>query len=101
MLTYEKVFEVFADYLAEDTELEIVKTRRGYLCIEWAGSSPYCDDGYLCSTPEELFDKLLADFEGFQEIKLTQGRRELTEDDHNQVRALCLPYLKIREEESK
>ena len=90
---------MFADYLTEDTEIEIVKTSRGYMRIEWAGSSPYCDDGYLCSTPEDLFDRLLSDFESFQEIKLTKGRRELNEKDHRKVQALCLPYLKKRQEE--
>ena len=30
MLTFEKVMEVFKDYLTEDTRYEIVKTSHGY-----------------------------------------------------------------------
>lgn len=101
MLTFEKVFEIFKEYLAADAEVEIVTTSRGYLRIEWAGDSLYCDDGYLCRTPEELFDKLLEDFRGYQEVKLTKGRRELTEEDIQKVQAICLPYLKKREEEEQ
>lgn len=78
--------------------MEIVATSRGYLRIEWAGDSPYCDDGYLCQTPEELFDKLLSDFCGYQELKLTKGRRELTEEDTQKAQAMCLPYLEKRKE---
>lgn len=101
MLTFEKVFEIFKEYLAADAEVEIVTTSRGHLRIEWAGSSPYCDDGYLCRTPEELFDKLMEDFRGYQEVKLTRGRREPTEEEAQKVQAMCLSYLEKREEEEQ
>lgn len=31
MLTFEKVLEIFKDYLALDTELEVCKSRYGYI----------------------------------------------------------------------
>ena len=35
MLTFEKVIEVFKDYLTEDTRYEIVMTSHGYTVLEW------------------------------------------------------------------
>ena len=33
MLTFEKVLEIFEDYLAQDMELEVYKSRYGYVCV--------------------------------------------------------------------
>ena len=33
MLTFEKVLEIFKDYLALDTELEVCKSRYGYCLL--------------------------------------------------------------------
>ena len=54
-MTFEQVFTIFKDYMEQDKELEVVKTKKGYLRIIWSGGLPYCEDGYLCRTPEELF----------------------------------------------
>ena len=35
MLTFEKVLEIFKDYLALDTELEVCKSRYGYIRVEF------------------------------------------------------------------
>lgn len=102
MLTYEKVIEIFSEYLADDKEVEVVKTSRGYVRLEWAGDFSYCDDSHLCRTPGELFDQLLSDCQTYEELKLTRGRRELTQADRETVQALLQPYLKKREvEETK
>ena len=61
MLTFEKVLEIFEDYLAQDMELEVYKSRYGYVCVSFNGSPPdlpYCE-GDVCRTPEELFDEFL------------------------------------------
>lgn len=99
MLTYEKVFEIFCEYLAVDEEVEVIKTSRGYVRIEWASTAPNCEDGRLCRTPEELFDQLLSDYQSYQEILLTKGRRDLTDEDRRKLQMLCEPYLKKRKEE--
>lgn len=98
MLTYEKVLEIFQDYLTRDREEEVVMTSRGYVRFQWAGKSDFCDDGRLVSTPEELFDLLLEDCQGFEEVCLTKGRRELTEEDIATAKERCLPYLERRKE---
>ena len=46
MLTFEKVLEIFEDYLAQDMELEVYKSRYGYVCVSFNGSPPdppYCE----------------------------------------------------------
>ena len=56
MLTFEKVLEIFEDYLAQDMELEVYKSRYGYVCVSFNGSPPdppYCE-GDVCRTPDEM-----------------------------------------------
>ena len=81
MKTFEKVMEIFRYYLDSDQEEEVLKCRRGYLRVTWNGDSHYCVDGILCRTLEELFEVLLSDYRGYEEIQITKGRREVTEDD--------------------
>ena len=47
----------------------------------------YCS-GEVCHTPKELFDLLADDYRTYVEIELTNGRRELTEDDEREADAL-------------
>lgn len=93
MLTYEQVFEIFREFLALDRDMEIVRTKRGYLHIVWDWNSPYCEGGRLAQGPEDLFDPLLEDCQSHYELELTKGRRELTAEDTEQARAKCRPYL--------
>ena len=81
MLTFEKVVEIFEDYLEQDQSVEVLKCRQGYVCLEWGGFYPWCENGILSKTPEELFEQLLSQYQSFAEIQLTKGRRELTEED--------------------
>ena len=39
MKTFEKVMEIFRDYLDSDQEEEVLKCRRGYLRVTWNGDS--------------------------------------------------------------
>lgn len=101
MLTFEQVLEIFKDYLEKDDEVEVLLTKRGYLRIVWPGDFPFCDDGKLCRTPEELFDLLLEDCQSYYELELTKGRRELTPKDTEQINAKCRPYIEKRWEAQK
>ena len=92
-MRFEQVLEIFRDYMELDKELEVVKTKKGYLRIIWYDNLPYCEDGYLCQTPEELFDRLLEDCQSFHENRLTKGCRELTPEDTKRAEELCRPYL--------
>ncbi|HIS49330.1 MAG TPA: hypothetical protein IAA80_02355 [Candidatus Gallacutalibacter pullistercoris] len=101
MKTFEKVMEIFRDYLDSDQEEEVLKCRRGYLRVTWNGDSRYCVDGILCRTPEELFEVLLSDYRGYEEIQITKGRREVTEDDEKLAEQFCQKLRERWEEETK
>ena len=101
MKTFEKVMEIFRDYLDSDQEEEVLKCRRGYLRVTWNGDSRYCVDGILCRTPEELFVVLLSDYRGYEEIQITKGRREVTEDDEKLAEQFCQKLRERWEEETK
>ena len=47
----------------------------------------------LCRTPEELFDLLLEDCLGFEEIQLTGGRRDPNRGDEAALEQLRQSYL--------
>ncbi len=80
MLTFEKVLEIFADYLTADETIEVYISRHGCVRVEFDQDFHYCT-GEVCHTPKELFDLLSDDYRTYLEIELTKGRRELTEDD--------------------
>lgn len=101
MKTFEKVMEIFRDYLDSDQEEEVLKCRRGYLRVTWNGDSRYCVDGIFCRTPEELFEVLLSDYRGYEEIQITKGRREVTEDDEKLAEQFCQKLRERWEEETK
>ena len=80
MLTFEKVLEIFADYLAADETIEVYISRHGCVRVEFDQDFRYCT-GEVCHTPKELFDLLADDYRTYLEIELTKGKREVTEDD--------------------
>ena len=53
MLTNEMVLKIFADYLAEDTDLEIIQTRHGLAVMLWDNAGQDWSDVTCCQTPEE------------------------------------------------
>lgn len=50
---------------------------------------------------DELFEVLLSDYRGYEELRLTKGRREVSEDDEKQAEVLCRNLLERWEEESE
>ena len=79
MLTFEKVMEVFKDYLSEDTRYEIVMTSRGYTVLEWDSSANTWAGEELCATPEIMRDALLDCFTGYLEYKAITTNGEISE----------------------
>ena len=98
MLTFEKVLEIFADYLAADETIEVYISRHGCVRVEFDEDFHYCS-GEVCHTPKELFNFLADDYRTYVEIELTKGRRGLTEDDEREADALCKRYLERWREE--
>ena len=91
MLTFENILELFQEYLLRDPEEEVLPCKRGYVRLTWNKDSRYCVDGILCRIPEELFDLLLTDYQDFELLRRTKGRREVTEADEKAVKELCQP----------
>ncbi len=79
MLIFEKVMEVFKDYLTEDTRYEIVMTSHGYTVLEWDSSSNTWAGEELCATPEIMRDVLLDCFTGYLEYKAITTNGEISE----------------------
>ena len=61
MLTFEKVLEIFADYLTADETIEVYISRHGCVRVEFDQDFHYCS-GEVCHTPKELFDLLADDY---------------------------------------
>ncbi len=80
MLTFEKVLEVFKDYLATDGMYEIVMTSHGYTVLEWDAQLGDWTGAKQCGTPQDMADALLYGYTGYLEYQATLARRELTKD---------------------
>ena len=69
MLTFEKVLEIFADYLAADETIEVYISRHGCVRVESDQDFHYCT-GEVCHTPRELFDLLANAFAHFCNLSI-------------------------------
>ena len=87
MLTFEKVLEVFKDYLDADGMYEVVMTSHGYTVLEWDAQLDDWTGAKRCATPQDMVDALLYGYTGYLEYQATLARRELTEDDLEKVKA--------------
>jgi len=93
MLTFEKVLEVFKDYLAEDTRYEIVMTSHGYTVLEWDSRANTWAGEELCATPEIMRDVLLNSFTGYLEYKAILADGEISEAEQARIAAQCQELL--------
>lgn len=87
VLTFEKVMEVFKDYLTEDTRYEIVMTSHGYTVLEWDSRANTWAGEELCATPEIMRDVLLDDFTGYMEYKAIIASGEVSEIERAKILA--------------
>lgn len=70
-MTYEKVLEVFKDYLSEDDSCEVLTTSQGYLVVDWSSRKNDSEwvTSRLCQTPEHLRDVLRSRYEEYQGVQ--------------------------------
>ena len=73
-MTYEKVLEVFGDYLSKDKDSEVLNTSRGYLVLMWESCFHNWLTTKLAQSPEDLRDLLQERYEDFLSYKITQDR---------------------------
>lgn len=81
MMTFEKVLAVFKDYLAEDTNCEVVLTKHGYTVMQWDEKSKDWFGIEYCETPKDLRNELLSSYHMNETEKITKARRDLTEEE--------------------
>ena len=89
MLTFEKVLEVFRNYLNQDDVFEVVNTKQGYTVMIWEEKGEQWYGVQHCKTPELLRDVLLEGYHNFSEQQLTHNRRNLTEVEIADIKNQC------------
>ncbi|MEG0693056.1 MAG: hypothetical protein RR444_08240 [Oscillospiraceae bacterium] len=88
-MTFEKVLEVFKEYLAEDTNCEVVLTKHGYTIMQWDENSKSWYGVEHCEAPEDLQEELLSSYRMNEAEKITKTKRELTEEEAEAVNEKC------------
>lgn len=101
MLTNEIVLNVFADYLSQDKDYEVVQTSRCYTVMGWDNHQQDWNTVIPCPTPEILLDALLDAYADFLEMKLTDYERDLTATEKDEVIATCLELKQKCEKEAE
>ena len=92
MLTFEKVLEVFVDYLQQDPLYEVLLTSHGYTLLAW---EPERDDWYsaeFTATPDILLDKLVDAYASFREDQVTNSERDLTRQEEAEIKKECAQF---------
>ena len=72
-MTYEKVLEVFADYLSRDNSCEVLQTSRGPLVMDWNSGKTEWFSGQLCHFPAQMRDILRSHFEEYEMFCLSKN----------------------------
>ena len=79
-MTYELIMKIFADYIASDNAVDVLRSKWGYIFIYFdtelahSGYSPFVDIE-LCETPEKLYDNLKYSFIEYESEKICDERR--------------------------
>lgn len=74
-MTYEKVLDVFKEYLAEEDLWDVLHTSQGYLVVDWVSVEARSQwvKSKLCQTPEQLRDFLRYCYEEHLANKLSDN----------------------------
>lgn len=96
-MTFEKVLEVFKEYLAEDSNCEVVLTTHGYTIMQWDENSKSWYGVEYCETPEDLQEELLSSYRMNEMEKITKTKRELTDEETQAVNENCSKLLALFE----
>ena len=89
MLTFEKVLDVFTDYLQQDPLYEVVLTSHGYTLMAWEPRKNQWYTAEIMETPEILLDALLCKNAEYLEEQLTDSERDLTPEEQAEIDAVC------------
>ena len=85
MLTFEKILDVFSDYLRQDPMFEVVMTSRGYTLMDWDMMQNDWYRATLADTPKKLLELLLHAYADFLTDQITSSERDLTDEERAHV----------------
>ncbi|MFI3255409.1 MAG: hypothetical protein R3Y63_15340 [Eubacteriales bacterium] len=88
-MTFEKVLEVFHDYLKEDTICEVILTQRGYTVMFWDERQRDWFGMTHCNEPQDMVDVFLMGYSDMIEQGYTKNRREMTEEEGKIIEGKC------------
>ena len=94
-MKFERVMEVFAEYLCKDEEVEVIQTKQGYSLLVWDGTMRNWSRSEFCETPGTLCRLLCAVYADYLELSVTDGKRDLTDGEQAGIDA------KVREMEER
>ncbi len=89
MLTYDKILNVFEDYLQQDPLYEIVSTSHGYTLLAWEPDREEWYNAQILKTPNAMLNALLETYSSYLEDKITQNERDLTPQEQAQIDSQC------------
>ena len=89
MLTFEKVLEVFGDYIEKDTVCEVITAKQGYTVMYWDVKLEEWYGVTYCKTPEVMRDTLLESYSDYLEQSYTQNRRNLIDEEQVEIKTAC------------
>lgn len=92
MLTFDKVLDVFQEYLENDPLYEVVLTSHGYTLMAW---EPHRGEWYsaeIQETPEILLDALLDTYASYLEDKITGNERDMTQQEQELIDSQCRQF---------
>lgn len=89
MLTYEKILDVFEDYLQKDPLYEIVSTSHGYTLLAWEPHRGEWYNARILKTPKAMLKALLETYASYLEDKITQNERDITAQEQEQIDSQC------------
>lgn len=85
MLTFERVLEVFREFIQADDTFDVVPTKYGYTILNWESFRKFWDSAIIYPTPESLCDALMEKFSFYWKDALTQCGRALTETEEREI----------------
>ena len=88
MLNYEKVLDVFKEYLAGEDMYEIVETSRGYTLMGWNEPRKEWHTAKYLETPEIMLEALET-YADYLADELTESDRDITPEEQAEISAKC------------
>lgn len=92
-MDYERIMEVFKDYLERD-EVELLKTSRGYALVIWDSLASRYGMVEHIDSPERMLEVIIEDYKITEILKLTHGKREENKKDVQIVQMKCEEKVK-------